>query len=289
LAKIVHEIRNLGADKRAFEDYSAIQNFESRIQSLVNELPPPLHSPNPDTSSDLEFPVLPRQREKVFTASNAFLMSLHRPHVRKHKHSQNMVIQAAFNVLDSQQRFFELINRCHYGNFANAFFSIDAMIVLSTAVTEFPIKNLEVLQRAIFVAQQAVGRLSLIESGNELAPTGLKILRSCHQVIKDTYNKTKQLESESMKASETFPEIRDQASESTNSNHDIQMPTSFSYGSDLDLPTPNQAEMEFLDYMALVDQGVENDFDISYWMVYRQQVADDAANRSGNDDSWNWY
>lgn len=276
LAQKIHEIRTLGADRRGLKDYTVVQRLHYQILSLLEDLPPAVRAPNPDLSWDLQMPVLPRQREKIYTNVQSLLMALHRPHVAKHVESRQRAQEAALNVLGSQQRFFEVINRNHYGYFGNAFFSIDAAIVLSTVVSVYPCKDIGMLHQIVLAIQQAIGRLSLIETQNELAPFGINIIRSCYQIVKNRYDESKYVNPTVTSGWLSNTESGDVPGEGMNTSHQsLNFPE---LGDDLNISFP------ILDANPLTQAGFaqmnqigRNEFDTSYWMDYRQQVFNDAT------------
>ncbi|KAH9213895.1 fungal-specific transcription factor domain-containing protein, partial [Leptodontidium sp. 2 PMI_412] len=185
LSHKIHEIRSTGADRPGFQDYAAIQRLHSEILSMLEQLPLTIRWPNPDKSWDLQFSIIPRQREKIHTATYCVLMALHRPHIGRHVESRETVLKAGLAILESQQRFFDSITRVNYAFFGNAFFSIDAVIVLSTTVEIFLWGDVNLLQRLVLATQTALGRLCIIEPQNEMARAAINIVRSCHHTVKE--------------------------------------------------------------------------------------------------------
>ncbi|KAH8597523.1 hypothetical protein B0O99DRAFT_78067 [Bisporella sp. PMI_857] len=284
LAQKIHEIRTLGADNRGLKDYTMVQRLHYQILSLLEDLPSAVRAPNPDLSWDLQMPVLPRQREKMYTSVQSLLMALHRPHVAKHMESRQRAQEAALNVLESQQRFFEVINRNHYGYFGNAFFSIDAVIVLSTVVSVYPCKDIGMLHQIVLTIQQAMGRLSLIETQNELAPFGIDIIRSCYQAVKDRYDESKQVNSTVTSGWLSNTESRDAPSEWIDTSHGGLNFSEMGDNLNMDSPIFNAIPLNQAG-SAQMNQIGRNEFATSYWMDYRHQVFDDATNILDSDIS----
>jgi hypothetical protein len=192
-------------------------------------------------------------------------------------HSRETVLKAGLAILESQQRFFEAITRSHYAYFGNAFFSIDAVIVLSTVVSVFPTKNIDLLLQIMLATQLAIGRLCLIQTENEMARVGVKIVRSCHQAIKDAYNRSK---------------LRSPVPTPTSITHEYQgLDEAFQPSDQITFPElGNNVDTGFLIYnnavaneagfnelMMPMNQTGATEFDTSYWMGYRQQVVNDAT------------
>jgi hypothetical protein len=298
LAQKIHEIRTLGADNRGLRDYTVVQRLHYQMVFLLEGLPPTVRSPNPDLSWDSQMPFLPRQRERIYSSAQSILMALHRPHIAKHTESRMRAQEAALNVLASQQRLFEVINRNHYAYFGHAFYSIDAAIVLSTIVSVYPCTDMEMLHQIVLAIQQAMGRLGLIEAQNELAPFGINIMRSCYQIVKDKYDESKQ-------ASSTAASDWGMNSDSQDVEHQGMGTSDGSHNfSQMGLPvfnatTPNQANFAELNQLgrddfilgfpdldassteqsdfAQMNTIGRNEFDVSYWTDYRQLVFDDAT------------
>ncbi|KAG4442130.1 hypothetical protein IFR05_002416 [Cadophora sp. M221] len=275
LSHKIHEMRGAGADKPGFHDYATIQRFQSEILSMLEQLPLTIRSPNPDKSWDLQFPIIPRQREKIHTAAYCVLMALHRPHIGRHVESRETVLKAGLAILESQQRFFDSITRVHYAFFGNAFFSVDAIIVLSTTVEIFPWGDVNLLQQLVLATQTALGRLCIIEPQNEMARAAINIVRSCHHTVKEAYGRSMQMNLAPPSMDQDFPLLHDE------SHYDFSFPT----------PVSNQGTSSGVYDMAAaaVDQAVFErsamlvaeagfaDFDDSYWMGYRQMIANDAT------------
>lgn len=257
LSRKVDEVRMAGADKRGVRDYTIVQRFHYEILCLLENLPPALRPQRPDHSLDLQMPFLPLQRDRIYGNVQCLILSLHRPHVAQYLESRERAREAALDVLDSQQRLFELINRNHYAYFGIAFFSINAAIVLSTMVTVYPCDDIALLRRIVFAIQLAISRLCLIEPQNELAQSGIKIVRSCYEIAKEKYD-------EMIRAGTTGTSSWPLETESRigmgNARNDHYQTLDF----DMDFGSLNSSQ-------AMDEVG------IGYWMGYRQQVLADAT------------
>ncbi|KAH8587536.1 hypothetical protein B0O99DRAFT_694418 [Bisporella sp. PMI_857] len=275
LSHKIHEIRSLGADRPGFQNYAAIQSLHSDISALVEQLPSTIRFPNPNRSWDLQFPMIVRQREKIHTAANCVLMALHRPHIGRHVESREAVLKAGLAILESQQRFFDSITRLHYAFFGNAFFSVDAVIVLSTVVEMFPWGDVNLLQQLVLATQNALGRLCIIESQNDMARAAINIVRSCHQIVKEAYGRGMQMNLAPTPTSmdDSFLSIED------GSTYGFAFPTPSSNdqaGTAIyDIATMDQAVFE-RSAMLVTEIGAA-DFDDSYWRGYRQMISNDAT------------
>jgi hypothetical protein len=273
LANKIHEIRSIGADRPSFNDYNTIQRLQSEILSLVEHLPPTIRLSNPDKSWDLHYPIISRQREKIHTAAYCVVMALHRPHIGRHVESRETVLKAGLAVLESQQRFFDSIKQVHYPFFGNAFFSIDAVIVLSTVVELFPWGDVNLLQQLVLATQQALGRLCIVEPQNHMARAAIKIVRSRHQIVKDAYGRSMQMNLTPPAMDQDFPLLQ----EGSNYGFTFPTPGSTDGGSSsiYDLAAVEQAVFERS--AMLVAEAGSAEFDDSYWTGYRQMIASDAT------------
>ncbi|KAG4441133.1 hypothetical protein IFR05_003354 [Cadophora sp. M221] len=271
LSQKINDIRDSGADKRNLRDYAVVQRLHFEILSLLNTLPPVLQPGNADHSWDMQMPVIPRQREKIYYSVQSLILALHRPHVARYLESRQRAREAAFNVLDSQQRFLEIINKHHYAYFGNAFFSIDASIVLSTILSVYPCEDTSVLQRSMLAIQLAMGQLGLIEKQNELASPGLNIIRSCYQMIKDKYEERK---------FGPWPERSGQGhntNNSTSSSGDLSTALSSQYVPEFEADTNWESVSSSFADSDQASQLGRNEFDTPFWIDYRQQVFTDST------------
>lgn len=272
LSQKINNIRDLGADKRGLRDYNIVQRLHFEITSLLDTLPPVLRPDNPDRAWDFQMPVVPRQREKIQTMIHSLLLALHRPHIAKSSQSRQRAQEAALSVLDSQQRFFELMNKNHYAYFGNAFFSIDASIVLSTIISLHPCEDAALLQRSMLAVQLAMGMLGVIERQNELAKTGIGIIRSCYQMIRDKYEERK---------TSAFPTSSDwmQSEKMASSNGRFGATSSSQYFSDFEADLNWETGPSSLADAAQSGnfQLGRNEFDTPFWVGYREQVFTDST------------
>ncbi|KAH7413241.1 hypothetical protein BKA64DRAFT_660589 [Cadophora sp. MPI-SDFR-AT-0126] len=272
LSQKINDIRDSGADKRGLRDYNVVQRLHSETISLSDTLPPVLRPDNPDRSWDLQMSVIPRQRAKIHTMIYSLLLALHRPHIGKSLQSRQRAQESALNVLDSQQRFFEVIDKNHYAYFGNAFFSIDASIVLSTIISVYPCEDLAVLRRSMLAVQLAMGMLGMIEKENELAASGIGIIRSCYQAIKDKYEERKM---------DSIPVSGDWGETATTSTSHTEAPVttgSSRYFSELEADLTWENSISSLAGTAEAGHGQlgENEFDTPFWVGYQQQVFADS-------------
>ncbi|PVH82872.1 hypothetical protein DL98DRAFT_455720 [Cadophora sp. DSE1049] len=270
LSQKINDIRDSGADKRGLRDCNVVQRLHFEILALLDNLPPVLRPDTPDRTWDLQMPAIPRQREKIQTMIHSLLLALHRPHIAKSVQSRQRAQEAALNVLDSQQRFFELMNKNHYAYFGNAFFSIDASIVLSTIISVYPCEDVAVLQRSMLAVQLAMGMLGVIEKQNELATSGIGIMRECYRVIKDKYEEKK---------AGVFPASSnwEQNEKTSSSSGSLGMTNSSQYFSEVEAELNWENGSSSLADAVQTGQLGRNEFDTPFWIDYRQQVFTDST------------
>ncbi|KAJ5356484.1 hypothetical protein N7517_011093 [Penicillium concentricum] len=176
-----HKVMSLGAHKKDFIDYALIQGIHDKILSLLSGLPP-VHRPmNPDTSWDVSYPHIPKQRQQISTAANSFLMALHRPHARTHMASRHAATQAAFATLDAQAQLFDMMATSYSSIYALCIYTLDAGIFLSVTTLEHPPTDMGILHGIIRAIRKAIHRLELAQERVSLAGPGSRILKLCHQ------------------------------------------------------------------------------------------------------------
>ncbi|PYH94493.1 hypothetical protein BO71DRAFT_279442, partial [Aspergillus ellipticus CBS 707.79] len=177
----IHESMSLGVHKPHLEDYSLVNTLQTRIRTLLSNLPP-VHRPiNPDRSWDTSHPHIPKQREQISTAANSFLMSLHRPHAKVHEASRHAAIDAALGTLDAQERLFNLMAKQYYNIYALSSYTIDAGILLAVSTLERPPSDLDTLHRICHAIEKAIYRFDLAKDRVPLAHRGSLVLRLCYQ------------------------------------------------------------------------------------------------------------
>lgn len=278
LAKKVHEMRALKADKPHPKDYSVVRTLHDQVISLMDNVPPFLRPKNPDTSWDSEYPYLPQQREEILIMANLFLMTLHRPHILANSESRKAALQAALATLESQQRFFGQISKHHYKLFGLAFYTIDASILLSIIMSVHPPRSPEAEKYIDHILQQAMERLSHIQPYNAIAKSGLDILQRCYHKLKgvtESLSDTSGMMSASRSHSPPRSGLRDIRRElmvepQEGSQSDPYLSTT---DVDFDLPT-----LEF--------PVVTNTFDQAFWLEQLDQIQSFPSNLSDPDMIW---
>jgi hypothetical protein len=281
ISQLIHEMKTTGANKRFPRDYSVVQNLHDRVISFFDALPLVFRpsTQNPDTSWDDRYPNLMRQREQILTAGNSFLIGLHRPHAHSNLESRNAAMQAAFTLLDSQQRFFDKTPQSQYRFFGLAFFTVDACFLLSTLAAMYPPTDQTVKQRIHLSLLQGMNRLEVLENVNAIAGSGLKILRYCYQKMRLAM---------SLDPIEIVAEVTEQprivapgpsGTKGTSGTlerdeHHLATPTSFDA-----IPQPVDPQIgEFADV---------NEFDVSYWVEQMNSISQFPLEDMSNDMGWN--
>ncbi|KAL6697262.1 hypothetical protein J3F84DRAFT_282679 [Trichoderma pleuroticola] len=181
-----HEMRALRADRPRLKDYSIVRTLHEEIMSLVEALPAFLRLKNPDTTWDADFLYLPQLRQEVQVMTNLFLMTLHRPHIISNLESRRAALQTALETLDCQQSFFAHAKPHHYQLFGFAFYTVDASFLVSIITILFPPQNNETRQRISHSLQQAIESLTVMQTSNAIATSGLDIIQRCYQKLKST-------------------------------------------------------------------------------------------------------
>lgn len=184
LARKVHEMRALKADRPRPKDYSVVQTLHEDIISLVEALPAFLRQKNPDTTWDLDHPYLPQLREELQVMANLFLMTLHRPHIISHLESRKAALQVSLETLDCQLISFAQAKQHQYHLFGLAFYTIEASLLVCIIMILFPPQNHETKQKVGHSLQQAIESLSDMKPFNPMAASGLDIIQRCYQRIK---------------------------------------------------------------------------------------------------------
>ncbi|KAH0524007.1 hypothetical protein TsFJ059_008931, partial [Trichoderma semiorbis] len=181
-----HEMRALRADRPHLKDYSIVRTLHEEIMSLVEALPAFLRVKNPDTTRDADIPYLPQLRQEVQVMTNLFLMTLHRPHIISNLESRRGALQAALETLDSQQSFFAHAKQHQYQLFGFAFYTVDASFLVSIITILFPPQNSETRQKVSHSLHQAIESLSIMQTSNAIAASGLDIIQRCYQKLKNS-------------------------------------------------------------------------------------------------------
>ena len=178
-----HDLMSIRASKLDLQDYSRVQTLHQEVQSLLSNLPPALRPSFPDTGWDSQRPQLPAARQRLLTTANIFLLALHRPYVPTHPASRHAATEAAFEILQSQQRLFGFVHEAQHKLYGYSFYNIDAGIFLAAIVSKYLTFDLDTCARAQQELQQATLRLGRMKDRSPIAKTGELVLKQCCAVI----------------------------------------------------------------------------------------------------------
>ncbi|KAJ6113512.1 hypothetical protein N7523_006829 [Penicillium sp. IBT 18751x] len=259
LACKVHKMRATKADSPRLDDYNIVQKLHEEIMLLKNEVPAFLRLKNTDTTWDIEHPYLPQLRQEFQVMLNLIVMALHRSHVISNGESRKAALQAALQTLDCQQQFFAQAEKNQYHLFGLAFYTVDASFLVSIIATLFPPSSPKAKHKIDQSLQQAMEDLSLMQSSNPIARSGLKIIQRCYQKIKsacESHNST----SEPRSASFSNP-----GDGLHNLIHDLGLQS-------FDLSTDSNPESSQVNTISgpsspdLFSQSIPDVFDQGYWL-----------------------
>ncbi|KAE9363060.1 hypothetical protein N431DRAFT_423485 [Stipitochalara longipes BDJ] len=282
ISQLIHEMKTTGANKRFPRDYSVVQSLHARVICLLDTLPLVLRpsTQNPDTSWDARFPNLMRQREQVLAAGNSFLLGLHRPHAHSNQESRSAAMQAAFTLLDSQQRFFDKTPKNQYRFFGLTFFTVDAGFLLSTLATTYPPTDQNIKQRIHLSLLQGMNRLEVLENVNAIAGSGLKMLRYCYQKMRlamslDPVEMVTEVAKQPIIVAPGPPGTTGTTSKIIDrDDHRLATQTSF----DALHQPPDSQIGEYAD---------ANEFDVSYWIEQMNSISQFPVEDMSSDVTWN--
>lgn len=262
MAYLIHEMRTSGANQRCPKDYHVIQDLHQRVDQLLDTVPIILRPKNPDTSLDVRFPNLRRQRERILCSGNSFLSALHRPHIHIYPQSRRAAILAALTIIEAQQRFFDLTPPHQYKFFGLAFYTIDAASFLSTVCLVYVPPDANFRSRIDVALRQALARLRVLEKVNAVAGAGLKLLSHCHERMQTAFAIDPNLMLFSSTGSLAISSNESTSSEFLMSG-DYPRPLNLnSFQRDMYLPTNSfTAELQ-----------MDNEFDADFWMEKMAQI-----------------
>ncbi|RDW68008.1 hypothetical protein BP6252_09404 [Coleophoma cylindrospora] len=183
LAQKIHEILSKGANKPHFADYNFILSLHDQVITELHNLPAAVRPENPDTSLDLRYPRLLKQRQHITNAAQSFLIALHRPHTKQHETSRKAATDAAFSCLRAQQGLFDLVKEHQYRIYNLSFYTIDAGMFLAAMVLEQKTIERAFLENIYMALSKAMTRLSLMQHRSAMARSGLQLLSGCCQKI----------------------------------------------------------------------------------------------------------
>lgn len=176
IALRIHEAMSTGAFSTNFDNWSALDAIQFDAEQLRNNIPKALQADAPDTSWDLQIPLLHRYRLLITLLIDAFEMALHRPHAARRQKSLVEAVRAAIRILGHAQQLFELTEKHHRKFYSLSFHTIDAGISLSTMLARFPRETAEYNREAMRALRQATTRLELLKEQNKAAVAGEIVL-----------------------------------------------------------------------------------------------------------------
>lgn len=183
LSHKIHDMLSVRASKAYLRDDTIIQSIHREMITLVDELPSALRPLYPDTTWDQQMPQLPSLRQRILTTANIFLLALHRPYISTHPVSRRAAIEAAFGILQTQQRLFEIVLAPQRKLYGYSFYTLDAGTFLTGVRLKYPNFGVVTSVSALQEMRLAATRLSLMKGRNPMAEKGEPILQQCCHVI----------------------------------------------------------------------------------------------------------
>lgn len=172
----IHEAMTTGAFSVNFDDYATLDAIYLDVEHLRQAIPAVLQADSPDTSWDLQIPLLLRYRLLATFLIDAFIMALHRPHAAKRQKSLAEAVRAAIRILQHSQKLFEITEKHQRKFYSLSFHTIDAGISLSTMLARFPDQTAEYNVEAMSALRQATQRLGILKEQNVAAIAGEVVL-----------------------------------------------------------------------------------------------------------------
>ncbi|ETN44308.1 uncharacterized protein HMPREF1541_10488 [Cyphellophora europaea CBS 101466] len=211
IAQKIHEALTLKALKSPCEDYSVVTRLQNEVLAMVERLPPASRYNNPEISWDAQYPNLSKQRMHIAIVANSFILALHRPHSTLRLESRKEAISSALKALSAQQWLFEHCDEHHYKIHTLLFYTVDAVIFLTSMVLmylkpnkaddttkkdyEIPIHDIR------YALIQAVNRVSHMRTRSDVAREGDKVLRRCSDLVAKQEKEYRTHRQESMQSS----------------------------------------------------------------------------------------
>ena len=174
-----HEIRDLELEGPIPKSPGKVRELHQFALEYREKLPPFFRMTNPDTRWDAECSYVPSQRESISHMINYFFMALHRPYIFTREASQRQVYESSLDILDSQDRLFNLMrssNTMFY--IASTFPTFDAALVLAVVLVSNPERYQSDFARPYQSLANALERLRIIGSSMKLARNGASILET---------------------------------------------------------------------------------------------------------------
>lgn len=174
----------MGANRPFPRDPSIIETLHQEALSFLNSIPATLRHQNPDTRWDAECPFLLHQREFLLCGTLFYLLALHRPHSSTISKSREAALQAAFMILESQQRLFKHVSPQYYKLHTITFFKFDASVQLSAILLSQPAPEALAVKRALRCIGLSINLLEAVSEQSALAKAGLPVLRALYQRLR---------------------------------------------------------------------------------------------------------
>lgn len=185
---MIHRMLSTGATSPILEDYSIVQSLQDDLSHILASLPRAMQVEKPDTSWDLMYPGLVKQRLQISIVVFSFQLALHRTHASRHVSSRQMAKEAAIRTLEASHELFERSQPHHHKIYTLVFYTIDSGIFLAVTAIKHYTAASEERQRIFRSLKQAVGRLSVLKDRNIAAQHGEKVLEKCIQKFRQRWS-----------------------------------------------------------------------------------------------------
>lgn len=203
IGKLIHEMITTGVLKSSSIDYNMVMKFHQAVITMQDNLPLPAHPVHPDTTWDIRYPNLPKQRLHNLIMITGCLVAVHRPHATSHLTSREVAIDASLKNLEAQQRLFELLGDHQHRIHTLIFHTIDKSIFLTTMVIKHGAKGSAAngkyfgglpIQEIRTALHQAATRLARIKKRSNVAEVGEHVVWHCHELVQSYQQKNQHQE-----------------------------------------------------------------------------------------------
>lgn len=181
IALLIIKTTTVRANRRFPRDPGIVDTLHLQALSILNSIPATLRHQNPDTTWDSQCTFLLHQREHLLCVLMFYLLSLHRPHIPTSKKSKEAALEAAFLVLESQQRLFKILQPQYYKLHSVTFFNFDASLQLAIVLLSEPVRENSLLERALQSIGPAISRLEVLAGHSALAKAGIPLVQALYQ------------------------------------------------------------------------------------------------------------
>lgn len=174
-----YEIRELESEGPIPLNPEKVKELHYAAINFKKSLPSYYQGTNPDTRWDAECPFLVTHRELFVWLIESFLASLHRPYIFTREHSQLQVYKSSLAALDSQDRWFQMIQGENLQWLIGLTFpTFDSAALLAVVLVSNPERYQTDFPRALQKLKNAQERLSFIGATMALAKSGSEILQA---------------------------------------------------------------------------------------------------------------